>query len=515
MTLIKQEQSSPSTINTPIPSGLAQADAINAITSSTNIQLLQKIGSPPAINKSISHDSPAVHNHQTIYNNTNSITNQYRVDLESLIDGLTSVLGKENWTKYAQLLSLFILGKLSRKELCRDIDSMFKNILTTTTNDSTSKETNDSNNNTSTNTNANTSNTSLSMNSTTTSNMYYYLIKLHNQILIGIYNNSIRSSDNDEANGVGSWGFGNNSNNKLINNKFKRVNKHNSQIENYKKVVMSLPIHDRERLKSITKEAGKRGFVLCSILQARLNQTPKIPIVTNPDTLKRIKTNNLKTPLEWSQDIMNGFNSQLSTESYSLPDKDTVFLRMVGIAREHGLVGTVNAQCVEILLTGLEHYLKDIVSTTIDSVRYREKRYSDYYDTDENGVFQPVSEEIHNNNFSSSDNSTLTDSTKFSGINSEVENVVTSNPIISLTNDDLFDSMQIFPNSLENSNAHFNLLNSTMMNDDELIVTHSSIDDLPDFTNLEDRPSFSPRDKRNIGSRIELNWLIKDILTEK
>lgn len=104
---------------------------------------------------------------------------------------------------------------------------------------------------------------------------------------------------------------------------------------------MSLPLNDRNRLKMITKEAGKRGFIFCSVFQARLNNIPKIPIVTNPESLKRVKSNNLKTPLEWSQDIMNGFNVPLASESHSLPDTDSFYLRMVGIAREHGLVGTV------------------------------------------------------------------------------------------------------------------------------------------------------------------------------
>lgn len=477
------------------------------------------------VKKSLSNDILSTHNaaspnatagasNTNIQNSaSSSLPNQYRVDMEILIDELTSTLGKDNWAKYAQFLSLFMLGKLSRKELFNELKlNIFKG------------------------------------------SSYSHLLNLHNQILISIYNNSIRgsSNSNDFKNNMG-WGFSNNGGlNGSNNGKLKyRINKHNSQIETYKKIVMSLPNTDRKRLKQITKESGKRGFILCSVLQSRLNLIPKIPVVTNPETLKRVKANNLKTPLEWSQDIMNGFNAQLSTEGYSLPDNDTLFLKMVGVAREHGLVGTVNAQCVQIVSAALDQYLKDIVSSVIDTIRYREKRYSDYYDIDENGIYRPVSETTDinnintdksggdNNNTSSqhedppSSSSTALTSI-FSRQNSVIPNatdVSTSSPlsssesssstnpqqqsyhppILSLTGDDLYNSLEIFPNTVDHSGSYFDMTNS-LINDDQLIEMDSCIDDLPEFN--EPKPSFTPVDKRNVGSRKELNWLIKDILTD-
>lgn len=370
-----------------------------------------------------------------------------RIDL---LGEFTGLLGKENWTKYAQVISLFILGKLSRKELCNELDLLFQPL------------------------------------SSGGSSMKPALVRLHNQLLLGIMTNSLKNSPmtgNDS-----SWGFGNGSAN---GSKSKRVNKHNSQIETYKKIVMSLPVNDRRRLKGITKEAGKRGFVLCSVLQARLATIPKIPIVINPETLKRIKSNNLKTPLEWSQDIMTGFNAPLATDNYSLPDTESLFLRMVGIAREHGLVGAVDTGCVELLSLALDNYLKDIIESAIDTVRYRRKRYSEYYDIGENGMYEPVSKDPAANE----------------------EDVGETPMTVSLTNEDLYECFTLFPNLVEPMGSIVSLPIVGLVNDDELVVTKSSIDDLPNFA--QDKPTFTPLDERNVGTREELNWLIKDILTEE
>ncbi|CCE90036.1 Hfi1p TDEL_0A07040 [Torulaspora delbrueckii] len=385
--------------------------------------------------------------------NLRDVSNQ-RIELESMIGELTSILGKDQWTKYAQVISLFILGKLSRKELSNELDLLFTPSATNTTEYSRSS-----------------------------------LIRLHNQLLLGIFINSLKDSPLMGNLADGTWGFGHGSS---LGNKMKRANKHNSQIENYKKIVMSLPADDRQRLKEITKEAGKRGFVLSSVLQARLNIIPKIPIVINPETLKRVKANNLKTPLEWSQDIMNGFNAPLATDTYSLPDTESLFLRMVGIAREHGLVGAVDTGCAELLSLALDHYLKNIVESAIDTVRYRRKKYSEYYDIKDSGMYEPVVEAR--------------------GDECEAESHL-STKVVSLTNEDLYECLNLFPNLVEPTGAYFSLPMVNLANDDELVVSRSSIDDMPDFS--DGKPTFTPLDERNIGTREELNWLIKDILTEE
>lgn len=390
--------------------------------------------------------SSTVSSSQSLGNNFKGIK---RLDLEKMIAEFTQLLGKENWSKYSQVISLFILGKLSRKEMVNELDIL----LTPSSNPLGQVKRS-------------------------------CLIRYHNQLLLTILTNSL--CDSPLGDHSDSWGFqnGNSQSNK------KKFNKHNSQIETYKKIVMSLPNSDRQRLKTITKEAGKRGFVLCSVLQSRLFNIPKIPIVTNQETLNRVKSNNLNTPLEWSQEIFNGFSAPLATESYSLPDNDSLYLRMTGIAREHGLVGTIDARCVEILSLALEYYLKIVIESSIDTVRYRKKKYSDYYDLN-NTLFQPS---ITKN---SSDHMVLT----------------SNNKPISLTNEDFQETFTIYPNLVEPTGAFFRLNVTGLCNDDELVQFKGSVDDLPQF--LNEKPNFTVIDENNMGTREELNWLIKDILTKE
>ncbi|SCW00371.1 LAFE_0C02718g1_1 [Lachancea fermentati] len=380
-----------------------------------------------------------------------------RLNMEKMVEEFSGLLGKENWSKYAQIISLFILGKLSRKELVNELDLIF-----TPPPESQQQG-----------------------NQAPVSRGLF--IRLHNQMLLAILANSLRDSALGES-ADGAWGF----NNGTSHSNKRRLNKHNSQIETYKKIVMSLPIQDRNRLKMITKEAGKRGFVLCSVLQARLNLIPKIPIVTNPETLKRVKASNLKTPLEWSQEIVNGFSAPLATESYSLPDSDSLYLRMISIAREHGLVGAVDGRCVEILSLALENYLKNVLESAIDTVRYREKKYSDYYDLNNEGFYQEVSNRGDEN------------------VPDETESL---SKVISLTNEDMAETFTIYPNLVAHTGAYFKLNTCELLNYDDLVNMKSSIDDLPEF--LEDKPNFTPVDDKNVGTRDELNWLIKDILTKE
>ncbi|SCV03894.1 LAME_0H14092g1_1 [Lachancea meyersii CBS 8951] len=390
--------------------------------------------------------------------NTNNNGQTVRLNVESMVEAFTNVLGKENWNKYAQIISLFVLGKLSRKELVNEIDLIF----------SFPQE--------------------LPGRSKSTQSALSHgnLIRMHNQLLLAILANSLRGMPLGESS-EGTWGF----NNGPSGANKKRSNKHSSQIDTYKKIVMSLPTEDRSRLKAITKEAGKRGFVLCSVLQARLSAIPKIPIVTNPETLKRVKASNLKTPLEWSQEIVNGFSAPLATESYALPDNDSLYLRMISLAREHGLVGAVDGRCVEIMTLALENYLKNIVESAIDTVRYRRKYHSDYYDLNDEGFYQGVTGNDEH------------------GVLEDGEPV---HDLRSISNVELSETLTIYPNLVAPTGAQLDLNMCGLINDDELVEMKSSIDDLPEF--LEEKPNFTPVDDKNVGSGEELKWLIKQILTK-
>ncbi|SSD58849.1 related to Transcriptional coactivator HFI1/ADA1 [Saccharomycodes ludwigii] len=444
------------------------------------------------------------------------------INISELIDDLNEALGKQLWIKYAQSVSLFILGKRTRTELVQDINSIIYELdnLTTTTNPNTTSTT---------------------------------IYKLHNQLMLTILANSLISNKNGINIGNGFNTVTDIGNSTVNGNKPNKVTKtqqkqhQTSQIESYKRVVMSLPIQDRKRMSKITREAGKRGFVLCSVLQTRLATLPKIPAIASQETLNRIRNyqqqqqqqqqqpgkgpdNNSKnnkstknnvanetigTPLEWSHEVCNAYTQPLSQELYALPDNENLYTRMVGLARENGLVGTVDVKCCDVLNCALEQYLRNIVESGIDFIRYRAKKYSGLYDLDENGFYTEVDttntynsngHDVHKNKWGTAgnDNSNNTkDTTKH------------KEPMSSLflTNEDLLDTFSLYPNLIEPSSVYYNLTCNYSRNDDEMVIKKSRIDDMPFFE--KEKPSFVPVDDRNNGTREELNWLIRNILTNE
>lgn len=96
-----------------------------------------------------------------------------------------------------------------------------------------------------------------------------------------------------------------------------------------------------------------------------------------PNTPTSATTTNGGNVTTWTQEIMNGFQTLLSSESYELPDNNVLRSRMIGIMRENGLIGNLNDLAINIMTLGLENYLKNIVESAIDTVRYRKTRYDD------------------------------------------------------------------------------------------------------------------------------------------
>lgn len=101
-----------------------------------------------------------------------------RLNMEKMVEEFSGLLGKENWSKYAQIISLFILGKLSRKELVNELDLIF-----TPPPESQQQG-----------------------NQAPVSRGLF--IRLHNQMLLAILANSLRDSALGES-ADGAWGFNN------------------------------------------------------------------------------------------------------------------------------------------------------------------------------------------------------------------------------------------------------------------------------------------------------------------
>lgn len=385
--------------------------------------------------------TPVLSNNEKL--NKNNISR--RIEVDKLVSELQKKMGG-NWDKYQRTISLFLVGKLSRQELLSNINPLL-----------------------------------------TDSKM----IRMHNKLLLANLANSLRDGPIDQMSKQS--GFGTNSSSKKKKDSKVKVS---SQYEKLKKNIMNLPIRERYRIKTITRDSGKRNMSTSSMTLTRQALLPKIPYVTDKD---RALTGNT---VEWTQDISHSLQTPLSTESYSLPDIDTLESKMLGISREHGLTGSIDKSVFELVSIGLETYLKLILESSIDTVRYRKRKYSD----------------------------------NLTGNNSEFK----KSKII-LTNEDIADTLKISPYLVE-PNGPLYRLNTVLLNDDCHVEEKTTIDSFLSFprpkiiesplitkkddkdikieennssNKLNDNENEKEKEKETIGTKEELNWLIYDILSAK
>lgn len=78
-----------------------------------------------------------------------------------------------------------------------------------------------------------------------------------------------------------------------------------------------------------------------------------------------------KTTQSYTHDIIQAYEEPLATDSYELPDTESLNVRMLGIALENGLVNGVDGLSADVMLAALEYYLKGLVQTAFDTVKRR------------------------------------------------------------------------------------------------------------------------------------------------
>ncbi|VEU23508.1 DEKNAAC104536 [Brettanomyces naardenensis] len=263
----------------------------------------------------------------SITNGSNgSLKRVKRVDIDDLVAVFQKRMGK-NWDEYQIAVSLFLVGKLSRSELLEKLDTVLDNTT----------------------------------------------VRFHNQLLLANLANCVRAEPSD---GMSTSGFGNQS---QLNRKRKAGR--SSQYDILKKDILSLPIRERKRLKNITRESGKKGMTNSTMVLTRQAILPKVPIQTpkvdTPQTKESVNAT-VAQASKWAQDVSNGFKAPLCSESYELPEKEALMTRMLGIAREHGLSGSVNPQAAQLLTVGLEYHLKALVEMALARVRERQQAQADF-----------------------------------------------------------------------------------------------------------------------------------------
>lgn len=341
-----------------------------------------------------------------------------RIEVESLASELRQKLGP-HWDKYQATIAAFLIGKLSRNELT----SVLNAFLTDSR-----------------------------------------LVRMHNQLLLANMVNALRDGPGHEQNTKSSFGS---TSKKVV----KKGMKQSSQYEKLKKDIMSLPIRERYRVKTITRDSGKQKMANSSLTLTRQALLPKIPFSSDKEKI-------MGNVIEWTQDISHALNTPLSIETYALPEQDQLKTRMLGVAREHGVTGTLDNDVAELLYHGLEAYLKNIVETAIDTVRYRKRKYnSDDFDNDDDHAKRPK---------------------------------------VVLTIEDMVDTLDIHPFLVEPSGPVYRL-HSVLLQDDTYVEPHCAIEEIPRDTSNSTSPVATKTEQigeenKNIGDRDELNLLIRDIL---
>lgn len=247
---------------------------------------------------------------------TQSLKTNKRVQLEVLIREFQQKLGND-WDKYHEALTMYLIGKLSRQEMVSIIGPLLKD----------------------------------------------GLFKYHNKLLLLNFANSLQDSPAEFSSELASFWNKQNSKTKSVKS---------TQYEKIKQNIMGLPLKERRRIRSITRESGKRNKLNAGITLTRQALLPKIPMIQDKEQ-QQLQVNNL---VQWQQDVVNGINTPLASTLYELPDYDSLSRRVLMIMRENGLTGGVSAQVLEIISLGLESHLKTLIENAIDLVRYREHKYA-------------------------------------------------------------------------------------------------------------------------------------------
>lgn len=309
-----------------------------------------------------------------------------RAELVALIREFQAKLGK-SWEKYHETLLYFLVGKLSRAEFVENTQA----ILTTPT-----------------------------------------LVNYHNRLLLLNLANSLRDIPADLSNELVA---------SFWNKKVSKTSKvKSSQYEKFKQNIMELPIRERRRIKSITRDSDKKNKLNAGITLTRHTLLPKIPMIQDKDK-QQLNVNNL---VQWQQDVVKGINTPICTQSHELPDYDNLSKRIVMTMREYGLTGMLNAQVLEVILLGLESHLKNIIESAIDVTKYREAKYTSNDYIPLQVLLEKKTKRTH-------------------------EEMTNSSKDITLNIEDLYNTFEMFPHLIEPCGPAYRLADVMLENDYEAL----------------------------------------------
>lgn len=71
-------------------------------------------------------------------------------------------------------------------------------------------------------------------------------------------------------------------------------------------------------------------------------------------------------PLTWTQDILQGLETPLISETHEFPENNVLATQMLGVALENGLLQGIGAGTTDMMFLGLESYLRNIVDQLVE-----------------------------------------------------------------------------------------------------------------------------------------------------
>uniref|UniRef100_A0A060TAX5 ARAD1D29832p n=1 Tax=Blastobotrys adeninivorans TaxID=409370 RepID=A0A060TAX5_BLAAD len=288
------------------------------------------------INGSVNGAAGSPNAHGSALATPNGVSPGKRIEMDSMMADFQKNLGPK-WDKYRDTVTHFLIGKLTRVELQQELEPIL-----------------DKN-----------------------------MIRMHNHFMLANLANALR----DGPQGEGGSGILSGWSKKSRDGPSRNV-KGDSQLAKIKEDIMGLSVRERKRIKAVAKESSKRAPLPSAVTATRQAILPKIPFVSNDKDSSDQKhqqqqqqqtqqTQDAKiangTSQTWTQDIIHSYEAPLASETYELPDNDTLAARMLGISLEQGLLQGVDKNCPELLLVGLEQYLKDLLQETVTRVRLRKR----------------------------------------------------------------------------------------------------------------------------------------------
>lgn len=255
-----------------------------------------------------------------------------RIDVDDIMTNFQKKLGK-NWERYRTAITYFLIGKLTRPELHEELSDFLD--------PST--------------------------------------IHLHNHFLLANLTNALRDAPQGEGGVLTGWSSKNRDNHRNV--------KGDSQLAKLKEDIMGLSVRERRRIKAIAKESGKRAPIPSTITATRQAMLPKIPFVNDREKLQQLQqqaqqpttdvgvAKSIGTPAVWTQNIIHAYEAPLASETFELPDNESLSTRMLGISLEHGLLQGVSSESASVMVCGLEIYLKGIIEQMVDRAKIRRKEH--------------------------------------------------------------------------------------------------------------------------------------------